>query len=211
MRSRAALPFALALALATICLGPRARADAPPPGGQKYVGFAFRVDGLAAFADLQMLAYPTSQSNGAPTHELTLVEDGRPVPLGRRSPAPKLYLVKKAAWEAFRAGYQPATDRRPDPTLEAFLASDAVATCDPAPTLVRVLSTSDPRDAVTQTFRLAKADGKSCALEVTSPPEPPPGRGCAACAVGARGRSGDALGAAVGALLAALVLRRARR
>ena len=61
-----------------------ARADLPPPPDTKYVGFEFKVTGLAAAPGYVMFAYPTSLSAGKPTFELSVVEEDMAVPLVRR-------------------------------------------------------------------------------------------------------------------------------
>lgn len=200
----------LACAIAALALASHARADAPPPDGKKYVDFRFTVENLAAFPDYVMLAYPTSLSNGAPTYELSLVEEGKPVGLGRRSETPKLYAVKKADFETFRASYKPENDRSKDPALEAFLASDKAVACDQSPSRVGVLPASDARNTVDQTLRVVSIAPGSCHLEAKAIPMPPKAAGCA-CQVGAAPDTTPAWGALCLALPLAVGARRRRR
>src|SRR5262245_4350707 len=88
--------FVLAAALAAVAAGASAaRAELPPPDGRKYISYAFRVDGVAAFAEHVLLAFPWSTSNGRPTEEHTRVEEGKAVPVGSRSAPPRLYAMRR--------------------------------------------------------------------------------------------------------------------
>ncbi len=166
---------ALAL-VATLASSLVARADLPPPDGEKFVGFAFTVQNVKAFPDAVLLAYPYSTSNGAPTLEHAVVQDGQPLDVGRRSGSVQLYTMKRADYETWKQTYKPGTDRFDDPELKKLFESDRVSKCDTAPSPEFVLPKSDPRDTVTQTLRLESA--KPChivaanAAAKTTPPEP---------------------------------------
>src|SRR5262245_26939659 len=71
-----------------------ASADLPPPDGKKFVGFAFRVENMKAFPEYVLVAYPCSDSNGAPMMEAKIVSDGASVSVGRRGGQPELYRMK---------------------------------------------------------------------------------------------------------------------
>lgn len=214
------------LALAT--LAPPARADLPPPTGTKFVGYAFTVTGQSKHADWVVLAYPVSLSNGRPTAELAVLEDGVAQELGRRSGVPKIYAMKRADFDAWKAGYQPnIEDPFKDPAVEALLGSGKALPCDLGPSPDFTLPDSDPRDAIKEAFAVAKLDATGCHLEKpgaggdktdpngatpatdpAAPPAQPRSRGCAGCTLGAEAPTWiGGLGAAV----AALALARRRR
>lgn len=73
-----------------------ARADVAPDDGTRFAGCGFRVDNLEAFPEFVVLAYPWSQSNGAPTYEHPEALPGEVVSVGRRSDDPKLYAMRRA-------------------------------------------------------------------------------------------------------------------
>jgi hypothetical protein len=140
-----------------------ARADLPPPSGTKYVGFEFTVTELAAAPGYVMLAYPTSESNGAPTFELSVVEDGTPVRLGRRSSMPRLYLMEKTAFETWRAAHlAPTTRWDPDQAAAELVKGPSVVACDAVIRQEYVLSTSRPENVIQQTFALVEGNSKAC-------------------------------------------------
>jgi MYXO-CTERM domain-containing protein len=78
-----------------------ARADLPPPDGTKFVSFGIQVNGLAAHPDHVLLVFPWSMSNGAPTEEVAVLEDGKSLGFGRRvMGSPKIWAMRKDAFEA---------------------------------------------------------------------------------------------------------------
>src|SRR5262249_9670395 len=128
-----------------------ARADLPPPDGQKFVSYAFRVENVKAFSDWVLLAYPCSGSSGVPMMEAQLVTDSQPLGVGRRGGMPELYRMKKTDYEASKTVIDhkaPSTDGK---ELEALFQSPKVAKCTGAkPSPQHVLAKTDPRDAITQ-------------------------------------------------------------
>lgn len=216
-------------ALAVLLSGTsRSSADLPPPDGQKFVDYAFSVEGLAKFGDFVLLAYPYSLSNGRPTTEHLQLEEGKQASLGRRSGTPKLYAMKKAAYEEWLKGYKPDREAMDDPALAALFGGNQVIACNVKLSPSFQLPTSDPRSTVVEAFRVAKIDDKTCRIEPASgatkttsgekpptrvassdsPTQPPPPKkaGCAGCAMPAKDESPGAL-----ALLLALALATSRR
>jgi hypothetical protein len=154
------LSLLLAPVLASALLPATAAADVPPPDGNKFVSYAFKVEGPRG--DLVVFAYPTSASNGAPTAELSVVE-GAPIELGRRSGQTKLYAMKRADFEAWKAGYQPNPSAFDDPAVLGLIAK--AIPCDLQPTPNFTLPASDLREAVVEEFVLKKLDATTCDLE----------------------------------------------
>jgi hypothetical protein len=197
-------------ALACLLPAGRALADLPPPDGTRFVDYGFRVDGLAKFPDRVLVAYPWSLSNGAPTRELAEVRDGEVVNVGRRSPTPALYALKKVAFEEFKKAHPEAFLPGGEPAALEELVRAAVR-CDAAPSPQFSLSTSDTRSAIVDVFRAERLDDASCNLvaQKAAGAEPevspagtdaraagdgegtvaPKGGGCAGCVVPA-GRAG---------------------
>lgn len=181
--------------LALVALGSTAYGDAPPPSGQKYVGYQFKVQGLGA--DQQLVAWPWSLSNGAPTREYAVISDDTPVRVGRRSPTVQLFAVDKTKWQAFATerldNRAPQTDDD-RAALDAFLAN--AARCNVHPDDRHLLPTSDPRNTIEETFVAKSVSPTSCVLEAT--PQPQPKSGC----------HGGPLGLGFGLAGLALILRR---
>lgn len=193
----------LALLFATLVFAPAiARADLPPPDGTRFVEYRFRVDGASKSPDYMIVVYPWSMSNGAPTREHTVAQEGMWVSVGRRSSPPELYAVKKADFEAFEKTWKPSERFNEDPAMDAFLAKGAKCNLAPSPDFT--LSKDDPRDAVEEVFTVQTISDSSCVLskgggaatppsDFATPPEgstdaptsaAPKGGGCAGCAVG---------------------------
>jgi hypothetical protein len=171
-----ALVSSLALA-AVIALPLTAHADAPPPDGQKYVGFQFKVQGLSA--DQLLVAYPWSLSGGAPTREHTVVRGEAPVSVGRRSPTVQLYAVDKAAWERFEAeALKKVEYQSPEyhAALDGFLKAPNAAPCNVQPNDQHMLPTSDPRETIEEVLVAKTVSPSSCVLEAV--PLPKPKTGC---------------------------------
>ncbi len=171
----------LALTLALVALASTAHADAPPPDGKKYVGYAFRIQGLSAFPDHVLVAWPWSLSNGAPTREYAVLTDDTPLRVGRRSPTVKLYAVGKGAWEAFVKAElnnaQPDSDAQVS-ALNAFLVSPNAAACNENPDDIHVISDSDPRSVVEDVYAAKALSASSCELTRTSPTVTAPKSSC---------------------------------
>lgn len=215
-------PVATVLSCALMFASALAGADVPPPAGIKRVPYAFRVDGLDKFSDHVVFAYPWSLSNGAPTREITAVNNATSVYVGNRSPNPELYATKKSTWEVF------ARDNRSfrDPTFEDAVTKLILeaASCNVKLTRGSEIPAADPRSEVVEVFAAqAIGDGK-CSITaagqgaegtVAAPKElpgskdsAPPKGGCAGCAIATGPR--DALGYALFGLLFAFQCYRAR-
>jgi len=160
-----------------------ARADLPPPEGKKFVSYGFVVENVKAFPDYVLLAYPWSSSNGAPTKEHALVEDGKAVRLGRRSAAPKLYAMQRGEYEKWKTSYKP-THELDDPALDALFTSKQVVPCGVELSPKTQLDKGDPRDEVIDALRVESIDTGACrvalaksaaaAKQTPSPAETPP-------------------------------------
>jgi len=171
----------LALTLALFALTSTAHADAPPPDDQKYVGYSFKIEGLAAFPDVVVVAWPWSLSNGAPTREYAVLTDDTPLRVGRRSPTIKLYAVGKVAWETFvkteLGNAQPDNDAKVS-ALNAFLTAPNAAACNENPNDIHVISDSDPRSIVEDVYSAKTLSASACELTRTSPAVSSPKSGC---------------------------------
>lgn len=207
-----------------------ARADLPPPDGSKFVDFEFAVDGLGAYPDHVLIAYPYSTSNGAPTVEHAVVAEGKALSVGRRSPPVKLYAIKRSDYDEWKKGYRPPQERSEDPELEKLFTSAKVSQCNLAPQPNFVLPTSDARSTIRETLKLTSAspctlvaaaasgatvpaaDVAPAPSSPSSPPSETPKRaGCGSCVVGAPSSAPWAAGAWLAALLALVSLRRRGR
>jgi hypothetical protein len=197
------LPIGAFVVAAVVTLAAHVRADLPPPEDKKFVGYAFRVGNTKAFPDYVVLAFPWSLSGGAPTKEHALVEDGKPLSVGRRSSTPELYAMKRSEYESWKAEYKPTMEYQ-DPALDALFASQKVVRCTAKLSPEFLLAKDDPREQVTEAFRVEAIDATSCKIKKldanetpnpTTPvgtpmatpsdptgPTPPRARGCGGCA-----------------------------
>jgi hypothetical protein len=147
-----------------------ALADLPPPDGEKFVDYGFRLQNLNAFPEYVLLAYPWSLSDGAPTTEHTPVEDTKIVYVGSRSETPQLYAMKKGEYEAWRAEFQPTHDDD-EPQLAKLFARESVVLCNAKLHPEFALPKSDPRKVILETFRVEAIDEKTCRIAaLTKPP-----------------------------------------
>jgi MYXO-CTERM domain-containing protein len=159
MRSSRSITAVVGLAVAFA--GSVARADLPPPDGQKFVPYGFRVEGVSAQTDWVLLAYPCSDSNGRPMDEYQVVSEGANIGVGRRGGTPRLYAMKRADYDAFAKTYKPS-DAFPDKALADLFGGNKVVACDKGPTPVHQISSSDPRAGVTESLKLVSVDASSC-------------------------------------------------
>lgn len=159
--------------MAVVAVAGHGRSDLPPPADKKFVGYGFRVDNTNAFPDYVLLAFPWSLSNGAPTKEHALVEEGKTVSLGRRSSPPELYVMKRAEYETWKAGYKPTMEYQ-DPALDALFASKQVVRCDVKLSPEFLLAKDDPRSQVVEAFRAEVMDATTCRIaKVDAKPSTP--------------------------------------
>ncbi len=187
-----------------------AAADLPPPDGEKFVGYQFKVTGIPAGAGRVLVAYPCGTSNGAPIAEFRRLEEGTPVDVGRRGGTCEIYAVEQAAFDAFAASYQPSDVMGHDPAVDALTGAGVKCAGGPQPQFV--LPSRDDRDVIAQAFAVAALDATTCTLTAAAgnaAAAPAPAQtGCRGCAA-----PGDATGPL--ALLAIFgggaVLRRRRR
>lgn len=159
-------PARALLAAALVLVATPSAADIPPPPGDKFVDFAYAVDGLERFPDYVLLGYPSSASNGRPLDEYAEVSS-QPTKLGRRSGTPVLYAVKRADYEAWKATLPPLDPDGPTrdhPAFVSFFGSDKVVRCDETPERLYQLPESDPRDTVVDRLRVVALGPGSCDL-----------------------------------------------
>jgi hypothetical protein len=176
-------PLLALMSLATLALAAPSRADHPPPDGQKYVGYAFKIQGLSAFPDHVVVAWPWSASNGVPTREFAVLSNDMPLQVGRRGPSIELFAVKKTTWETFLqnelGGAQPDNVAKAE-ALTAFLAPPNAVPCNAKPRPTFVLSSSDPRKTVEEVFTAKQLGDTTCMLERQASNEPV-ASGCSGC------------------------------
>lgn len=179
--------LALAIVLGTGSTSTDARADLPPPDGMKFVSFELRVEGLEAHPDHLLLVYPWSLSNGAPTREVGVLAPGQPLRFGRRiGGRPKVYAMRKEAWESVRGAIEardPEAARDEDEGFPAPGAVDCGLFVSP-----RHQVGEDGPDVAADTYRVTALNDTDCRLEkLSSTPDPvaAPRGGCASCSLGA--------------------------
>jgi hypothetical protein len=143
-----------------------ARADLPPPAGKKQVSYSFEVKGLSASSDWVLLAHPYVDMSGDSSRRFAKVEDGKRMRVDRRNGSPKLYAMKKQAYEQWLAKYKPASNPMEDPAVEALFKSDQVVACNRNPEVVTLLDSKDPRSEVVEAFLAKTLDAKSCVLDL---------------------------------------------
>lgn len=214
-----------------------AAADLPPPEGTKFVDYQFKLEGADAQKDWVVFAYPYSTSNGAPTREYTVVSDGKPVTVGRRSPSPKLYAMPRSAHETWAKGYDEEKDDN-SAVLDALVKRPDVLECRGAPSPRYQLPKEDKRDSIVETLKVVKLGKDGCEVTThlaapdpapspapapaptpTADPTPSPSDnptsptpksgGCGSCGVGTSSNSPSAAWSAL--LLAGALLTRRRR
>lgn len=154
--------FGLLAKLGIALVASSARADVPPPPGIKFVPFELTVDGLRAAPDRIMFAYPISASDGAPTFELWVVEDGEPLRMGRRSPTPRLYMMEKSAFTAWRAAHPPVRYERRDEAAASLVESGAAVACDAVIANVHQLPSRRKEEVFAQRFALVEGSASTC-------------------------------------------------
>lgn len=156
---------ALLVALATATT---AHADLPPPDGTRFTGYGLRVDDLEKFPEFVVLAYPASDSNGAPMREYQEAAPGAVLRVGRRGGKPDLYAMRKADYTAWKAA-----SKGTEPELEALFSGDKVIKCDADVSPRHTVPTGTPGD-ILDVFRVEAIDAKAChVVAAAAPPEPP--------------------------------------
>lgn len=187
-----------------------ASADVPPPAGMRRVGFEFTVEGLEAFPERAVFAYPCGGSHGAPMRELAVLSPGRRVSVGTRGGDCPLYSTSKAALDAWLASYAP-TGTTHDPAADAFVAGAGIVRCQGGPTVRHERAASDGPAPLREVLRASRVDAGGCVVTSASgPPAPPPAKGgCAGCAVTPAGAEAVGAALAAGAALGLGLRRRA--
>jgi uncharacterized protein (TIGR03382 family) len=150
---------AAALGSLLVLSGP-ARADVAPPDDQKTVTYSFVVHGINT-PDRVVFAYPCGTSSGAPVDELRLVENDKPLSVGRRGGSCTLYAIAKAEYETFQKTYTPS-GAATDPALSSFAAK--ALKCSGGPSPVFVLPKTDSRTAVVEDLDVTKLDATTCTV-----------------------------------------------
>lgn len=195
--------------LGSCLLSSVALADIPPPTGTRRVGFEFTVEGLDAFPERVVFAYPCSATNGVPMREVAVLAPGKRISVGTRGGDCVLYSAAKGTFDAWFATYTP-THTTSDPAADQFVASAAIVRCQGGPTIRNTRPSGESSEPVREVLRATRVDAGGCVVTSVSgpPPSPTPAKGgCAGCAVPARGVG--LAGACLGALaVGALALRR---
>jgi hypothetical protein len=160
-----------ALLALVLVLTPRpAFADLPPPEGFTFVTYGFQVDGLSRFPDHVVVAFPWhAPQSGELSPDHTTIEDGKAVRIGRKSPVPELYAVRKAAFEEYAKTYKPVPAGQAGPSTEGFLRK--WVKCDAAPNATVLKKIDDPRTEVIEKFRAELIDDKTCHLVAADAPK----------------------------------------
>jgi len=160
----------LALVLVLVLMPVSASADLPPPEGFEFVPYGFQVDGLARFPDHIVVAFPwrAPSSGGELSPDHMTLEDAKAVRIGRRSPIPELYAVKRAAFEEFAKTYKPVPAGEAGTSTEGFLRK--WVKCDAVPTVTNLKKIDDPRSEIIEKFRAERIDDKACHLVAVDAP-----------------------------------------
>lgn len=177
----AGLGFAVTLGVGLT--GGIARADLPPPEGMKFVSYEVRVEGLEAHPDHVLLVYPWSLSNGAPTREVGVLTAGQPLPFGRRfGGRPRVYAMRKDAWESVRAEIESRDPEGMSGNEEGFPAEGAVD-CGTEISPRHQVDEGGP-EVATDTYQVTTLSDEACQLKkLSSTPIPTARGGCASCSV----------------------------
>jgi hypothetical protein len=155
------LPITLLLLLSS-SIAPLARADTPPPPGEKDVGYSFALHGLKKRPESVVFAYPCGSSSGAPQAEHRLLEDGVPVSVGRRGGECTLYTTSKARYDEWAKTYT-ATHAFEDPALDALAKGSSKCAGGPSP-VFRVAAT-DPRSSVEENLDVVELGADKCEVK----------------------------------------------
>jgi hypothetical protein len=128
------------------------------------------VTGLADAKDFALVSFPCSESNGKPMAEMVVLNEGMPVPVGRRGGGCPVYAIAKADLDA----WQKKNPMNVGPDVEALFKSAQVHRCSGGPSPNFSLPRSDPRDEVSENLRVSKLDAKGCVLVSADIASPPP-------------------------------------
>jgi hypothetical protein len=206
------LPALLSALAVASSLTASARADLPPPDDERNVGYSFSVRGLSAAPDRVLLSYPCGSSNGAPSRELAVIEEGRPVQVGRRGGDCPLYAMARAEYEEWAKTYVQKGEME-NAEADALIAK--ATKCAGAPTPTFTVSKDDARESLSETLEVKKLSATECVVASTGVPTAsataPRGSCGRSCAAVTRGDRAWSLGAIAVATFAAAALRRRRR
>lgn len=196
------VPLAVAALLLT---SGSAQADLPPPDGTRFVGYEFVVTGTTASKDDAFFAYPCGSSSGAPILDYRVVEEGKPIGVGRRGGTCEIYRIGKDKLAAFASKRTAPPGGGRDPELEAF--AGGARKCAGSPSLKFTLPASDTRSEIRETYVLSLKDAE-CTLSPSSKGAAPEPKGAvsppAASSKGCSAASGETGAGASGAWLAGL-------
>lgn len=182
-----------------------AHADLPPPDGTRFVGYEFVVTGTTAAKDDAFFAYPCSSSSGAPVLDYRVLEEGKPVAVGRRGGTCEIYRIGKDKLAAFASKRTASPEGGRDADLEAF--AKGARKCAGSPSIKFTLPASDTRSEIRETYVLAVKDAE-CTLSPSSQGAAPEPKGVvaspAASSKGCSAASGETGPGASGSGLAGL-------
>ncbi len=163
-----------AFVLGTMAITTTAKADVPPPDGQRFVDYAFTVRGLAAAPEQVVFAYPCSTSAGVPIAQHRVLQDGKAELVGRRGGECRLYTIKKATYDEWAKTYEP-TNAFEDPALEQLEAKALLCAGAPRPTFV--VTNDDARNRIEEDLEVKTLTETSCEITSKNPPTLPAEKG----------------------------------
>lgn len=175
-----------------------ASADVAPPDDQKSVSYSFALHGLTS-TDRVVFAYPCGTSNGAPKDEIRLLENDKPISVGRRGGTCTLYMTEKSKYDAFAKTYVPSDKSGTDDALAAFAAKGTKCTGAPSPTFV--IAKTDTRTEIVEYLDVQQLDASECKVATRSAPTSQPDNSAndtGAIAPGSGSGSNDSGGCSVG-------------
>lgn len=212
-------PLPLATALAALLLSASAAADVATPGWRK-VPYSLAVEGMDRFPDRILLAFPWTDSGGAPTEEHAEITASG-LSFGLRADHVKIWSARRVDYEAWRKTYTPVPGGREDKPLQELFASKMVVLCNLTPNHVDHVPEGAKVTAIREKMRAVSLTDTECTLEkvletrdpsatIVTPENVPPRGGCASCSTGEH--EGAAFAGVCGAvaLLAGIALRRRR-
>lgn len=163
------LPFAASLVV-------YAQADGQPlTAAVRSQRFEITVTGLSAAPGYVLFVYPrpargdpwgesrTWGKSPSPTSVIKIVQEGERIRLAERSPTPALYLMRAAAFWAWREAHPVVRDRDDEAAARKLIRGKRVVRCNAQmPTAYYVPSSRPEYDVLYQDFELLKGNGAVC-------------------------------------------------
>jgi len=144
----------------------------PPPDGQKYAQYSFRVDNIQSFPDWVLVAYPCSSNKGFSKSGIVITSDAT-VPVAQGPYTCAIYAMKKDPWTAWRtANPAPTEPNTDDLALDALASSGQMLPCRDGPEPRSVVDESGP-DTIEDTVHVQTLTDTNCQLTVDEQDEAP--------------------------------------